>query len=152
MIQIERDQSSDDDLSKHYEIALNAECIEEKEETPEQSPPPYPPPQQRLISLSMLSGLKMFIPISFRPCEYNPYTLACMIDSGCQVNLAHGSSIPTYYWEKTIDGETTINGAPIRLQAKAEVTINFQNVCRMLTIYRMDDMSEDVVLGSNFIH
>ena len=98
MIQIERDQSSDDDLSKHYESALNTECIEEKEETPEQSPPPSLPPQQRLISLSMLSGPKLFIPISFRPCEYNPYTLACMIDSGCQVNLARGSALPCYYW------------------------------------------------------
>ena len=45
VIQIERDQSSDDDLSKHYESALNTECLEEKEETPEQSPPSSPPPQ-----------------------------------------------------------------------------------------------------------
>ena len=28
VLQIERDQSSDDDLSKHYESALNTECIE----------------------------------------------------------------------------------------------------------------------------
>ena len=92
MIQIERDQSSDDDLSRHYESALNTECIEEKEEEemPEQSPPPSTPPQQNLISLSMLTGPKLYIPVSFHPCEYNPYTLSCMIDSGFQVNLARG--------------------------------------------------------------
>ena len=121
VIQIERDKSSDDDLSKHYESALNTEAIDQKEE---ESPPPSPPPQN-LINLSMLSGPKLFIPVSFHPCEYNPYSLACMIDSGCQVNLARGSALPSYYWEKTIDGGTAINGAPIRLQAKAEVNVSF---------------------------
>ena len=52
ILQIERDQSSDEDLRKHYESALNIESIEEqKEETPPSSPP-------RNMELSMLSGLR----------------------------------------------------------------------------------------------
>ena len=58
IIQIERDQSSDEDLSKHYDSAMNIESItEQKEETPPSSPP------ARNIQLSMLSGPKMYIAV-----------------------------------------------------------------------------------------
>ena len=146
---MERDQSSDEDLSKHYESALSTECIIEEEE----SPPPSPshPPQQT-VSLSMLSGPKLYIPVSFHPCEYKPYVLSCLIDSGCQVNLARGSTIPSFYQEKTVDGGTAINGVPIQLQAKENLSVYFNGIHDTLTLYRMDDLSEDCVLGSNFLH
>ena len=67
-----------------------------------------------------------------------------MIDSGCQVNLARGSALPSFYWENTTDGGTTINGTPVPLQAKAELfPVNFNGLPDKLTVYRMDDLSEN---------
>ena len=68
-----------------------------KEQKEEDTPPSSPPP--RNIQLSMLTGPKMYISVQFMPCEYKPYTLSCFVDSGCQVNLAKGSTIPHFYWE-----------------------------------------------------
>ena len=68
IIQIERDQSSDEELSKQYDQAL--ESPEKKEPSPN-------------LTLGMLTGPKMFIRIQFFPSEYKPYFLDCMLDSGC---------------------------------------------------------------------
>ena len=88
VIQTKCDQSSDEDLSKHYESALILESTREESLEPESPQNP---------SLSMLSGPKVYIPVQFHPCEYKPYFLSCMIDSGCQVNLARGSALPHFF-------------------------------------------------------
>ena len=81
IIQIERDQSSDEELSKHYDQAM--EIPEKKEASLD-------------ITLGMLTGPKMFIWIQLCPSEFKPYFLDCMLDSGCQVNLAKGSTLPSF--------------------------------------------------------
>ena len=43
-----------------------------------------------------------------------------MLDFGCQVNLAKGSALPSFYWENTIDCGTTIEGTPVPLTTKEE--------------------------------
>ena len=58
IIQIERDQSSDEELSKHYDQAM--EIPEKKEPSPD-------------IALGMLNGPKMFIRIQLFPSEFKPY-------------------------------------------------------------------------------
>ena len=76
-----------------------------------------------------------------------------MIDSGCQVNLARGSALPSFYWENTTDGGIAINGTPVPLQAKFELfPVNFNGIPDKLTVYRMEDLSEDCVLGVEFLH
>ena len=67
IIQIERDQSSDEELSKQYDQAM--ESPEKKELSPD-------------LTLGMLTGPKMFIRIQLLPSEYKPYFLDCMLDSG----------------------------------------------------------------------
>ena len=105
IIQIERDQSSDEELSKHYEQAM---------ESPEKREPSPDP------SLGMLIGPKIFVWIQFRPSEFKPYFLDCMLDSSCQVNLEKGSSLPLFYWENTTDRGIAIEGTLVPLPAKAE--------------------------------
>ena len=88
IIHIERDQSSDEELSKHYEQAM---------ESPEKREPSPDP------SLGMLTGPKIFVRIQFFPSEFKPYFLDCMLDSGCQVNLSKGLALPSFYWKNTSD-------------------------------------------------
>ena len=60
MIQIERDQSSDEELSKHYDQAMESPRLRE----------PSPDP-----SLGMLTGPQIFVRIQFHPSEFKPYFL-----------------------------------------------------------------------------
>ena len=71
------------------------------------------------ITLGMLTGPKMFIRIQLCPNEFKPYFLDCMLDSGCQVNLAKGSALPSFYWENTTNRGPTIEGTPVPRAAKA---------------------------------
>ena len=84
VIQIERDQCSDEELSKHYDQAMEIENPRVREPSPDPS-------------LGMLTGPKIFVQIQFLPSEFKPYFLDCMLDSGCQVNLAKGSALPHFY-------------------------------------------------------
>ena len=90
VIQIERDQSSDEELSKHYEQSMETESPRVREPSPDPN-------------LGMLTGPKIFVKVQFHPSEFKPYSLDCMIDFRCQVNLAKGSSLPQFYWENTSD-------------------------------------------------
>lgn len=140
-IQTERDRSSDEELSKHYDRAM---MIESPKESPK-SPSPDP-------KLSMLTGPKVFIKVQFQPEEYKPYTLDCMIDSSCQVNLAKSSALPAFYWEKTADRGSAIEGTPAALTAKAELfPVQFGKVKDKLTVYKLDSITEDCILGSEFL-
>ena len=69
----------------------------------------------------MLTRPKVYIQVQFKPEEFKHYTLDCMIDSGCQVNLEKGSALPQYYWEETTDRGSAIEGTPVTLKAKAEL-------------------------------
>ena len=100
----------------------------------------------------MLTGPKMFIRIQFFPSEYKPYFLDCMLDSSCQVNLAKGSALPSFYWENTKDHGTTIEGTPDPLAAKAEnFPIKINKNSDAVTWYRLDDIKEDCILGLEFL-
>ena len=97
----------------------------------------------------MLTGPKLYIPVQFTPSEYKPYVLTCFLDFGCQVNLARGSALPSFYWENTSGGGTVINGNHVPLETKEELfPVNFNGVSDKLTVYRLDNLSEDCVLGS----
>ena len=69
-------------------------------------------------NLGMFQGPKLFINLVFCPPEYKSYSLSCMIDSGCLLNLAKGSTIPLFYWEKSVDHDSTIEGIPVSLIGK----------------------------------
>ena len=58
MHQAERDQSSDEELSKHYDRVMSVKTPKELSRSP--SPDP---------KLSMLTGLKVFIKVQFQPDE-----------------------------------------------------------------------------------
>ena len=108
VIQIERDQSSDEELSKHYEQAMETESLRVREPSPDPN-------------LGMLTGPKIFVKVWFHPSEFKPYSLDCMIDSGCQVNLAKGLALAHFYWENTSDKGSAIEGTPVPLKAKYEI-------------------------------
>ena len=76
-----------------------------------------------------------------------------MIDLGCQVNLARGSTLPHFYWEKISTQGVAIEGTIVPITAKAELfPVQFNKVSDKLTLYRLDDISDDCVLGSEFLH
>ena len=139
IIHIERDQSSDEELSKHYEQAMETESPRVREPSPDPN-------------LGMLIGPKIFVKVQFHPSEFKPYSLDCMIDSGCQVNLAKSSALPLFYWENTSDKGFAIEGTPVPLKAKSEIfPVQFKGVNDQLTLYRLDEISEDCILGSELI-
>ena len=83
----ETDQPSDEELSKHLEQAM--QIPGQRKVSSPSSPEP---------NLGLFQGPKLFISLTFCPPEYKSYSLSCMIDSGCQLNLARGSAIPPFYW------------------------------------------------------
>ena len=100
-----------------------------------------------------MSGPKLFIKVQFDLEEFKPYTLSCQIDSGCQVNLAKGSALPFYYWEKTFGSGTAIHGTPVPIRGKAEIVpVIFGKSQSKLTFYRLDELKDDCLLGSDFLH
>ena len=62
IIQAERDQSSDEEMNKHFDRAMNIEAPRRKKVTIEESPTGSPSPPCEL-SLSMLSGPKFFVKV-----------------------------------------------------------------------------------------
>ena len=75
-----------------------------------------------------------------------------MLDSGCQVNLAKGSALPHFYWESTSDRGSAIQGTPIPLVAKYEnFPIKLKGTSDTLTLYRLDDINEECILGSEYL-
>ena len=103
-------------------------------------------------SLGMLTGPKIFVQIQFHPSEFKPYFLDCILDSGCQVNLAKGSALPHFYWESTSYCGSAIQGTPVPLVAKSEnFPIKLKGTSDTLTLYKLDDINEDCILGSEFL-
>ena len=82
----ETDQSSDEELSKHLEEAMQVPGQRKV------SSPSSPEP-----NLGLFQGPKLFISLTFCPLEFKSYSLSCMIDSGCQLNLSRGPAIPPFY-------------------------------------------------------
>ena len=82
----EIDQSSNEELNKHLEEAM--QIPGHRKVSSSSSPEP---------NLGLFQGPKLFISLTFCPPEYKSYSLSCMIDSGCQLNLARGSAIPPFY-------------------------------------------------------
>ena len=58
-------------------------------------------PSSRDPNLGLFKVPKLFINLVFFPPEYKSYSLSCMVNSGSQLNLARGSAIPLFYWEKS---------------------------------------------------
>ena len=76
-----------------------------------------------------------------------------MIDSGFQVSLAKNLVLPSYYWQETPDSGSTIEGTPIPLTVKEELfPVQYGKVKDSLTLYILDTISEDCILGSDFLH
>ena len=73
VLQTKRDQSSDEELSKHFDEAM--ETLSPKRRIPiiQSSSPPLEDSQ-----LAMLSGPKVFLQGQFNPDEYKSYTLDCV--------------------------------------------------------------------------
>ena len=84
VIQLERDQSLDEELSKHYDLAMETKSPKIREPSPDPN-------------MGMLTSPKIFVKVQFTPKEFKPYSLDCLIDSGCQVNLEKGSALPQFY-------------------------------------------------------
>ena len=105
----ETDQSSDEELSKHLEEAMQV------------------PGQRKVSSLSspepnlgLFQGPKLFTSLTLYPPEYKSYSLSCMINSSFQLNLARGPAIPPFYWEKSVDHGSAIEGTPVSLTRRLE--------------------------------
>ena len=72
-----------------------------------------------------------------------------MIDSGCQLNIAKGSASPLFYSEKSADHGSAIEGTPISLNGKVvDFPIHISNESEVLSLYRLDSIKEDCILGS----
>ena len=68
------------------------------------------------------------------------------------MNLAKGSSLPQFYWENSSNKGSAIEGTPVTLKAKSEsFPIQFKGVNDHLTLYRLDEISEDCILGSELL-
>ena len=104
-------------------------------------------------NLGLFQGPKLFINLNFCPPEYKSYSLSCMIDSGCQLNLARGLVILLFYWEKSADHGSAIEGTPVSLTGKVEnFPIQISNKSKVLSLYRLDSIKEDYILnGSKFL-
>ena len=75
-----------------------------------------------------------------------------MLDSGYQLNLEKGSALPSFYWENTTNLGTAIEGTPVPLVAKAEnFPMKFNETSDVVTWYKLDDIKEDYILGSEFL-
>ena len=75
-----------------------------------------------------------------------------MLDSGCQVHLAKGLALPSFYWENTSDRGPAIEGTHVPLVAKAEnFPIKLKGTNDSLSLYILDDINEDCILGSKFL-
>ena len=98
----------------------------------------------------MLSNFKLITEIRWQGKPQHPH---CQIDSGCQVSLAKSLALPSFYWEKTTDCGAAIQGTPIALTAKSKLfPVQFGEVKDELTLYRLDEISEDCILGVEWIH
>ena len=103
-------------------------------------------------NLGLFQGPKLFINLIFCPPEYKSYYLSCMIDSGCQLNLAKGSTIPLFYWEKSANHGSAIEGTPVSLTGKvADFPIHISNESEVLSLYRLDSIKEYCSLGFEFL-
>ena len=75
-----------------------------------------------------------------------------MLDSSCQLNLANGSTLPSFYWESTTYRGSSIEGTPVPLNAKAEsFPMKFNETSNAVTWYKLDNIKEDCILGSEFL-
>ena len=61
-----------DELNKFVQGVMDVSI----DDTPEQTISFQP-------SMSLMSGPKLYISVQFDLCEFKPYKLSCMIDSGC---------------------------------------------------------------------
>ena len=147
ILDAEEEHSSEEEVNKFIKGAMDREVeIVDTPEDIEQNVNTQP-------SLFLMSGPKMYIQIQFDLKEFKPYTLSCQIDSGCQVNLAKGSALPFYYWEKTFGSGTAIHGTPVPIRGKAEIVpVVFGKAQSKLTFYRLDELKDDCLLGSDFLH
>ena len=67
--------------------------------------------------------------------------------------MAKGSALPPFYWEQTSDRGTAIEGTPVPLKAKEKIfPVNFNGVSDKLTVYRLDSINDDCILGSEFLN
>ena len=56
------------------------------------------------------------------------------------------------YWENTSDRGSAIQGTPVPLVAKSEnFPIKLKETNDTLTLYRLDEINEDCILGSEFL-
>ena len=60
--------------------------------------------------------------------------------------------MPQFYWENTFDKGSAIEGTPVPLKARSDsFPVQFNNVHDQLTLYRLDEINEDCILGSEFL-
>ena len=98
---IERDQSSNEEMCRAYVEALQSpktvETSKNSKHTSDSGTEDWHNDEPSLGSLGLFTGPKYFIKIKFCPSEFKSYELDCLIDSGCQMNLAKGNAIPSLY-------------------------------------------------------
>ena len=97
----EWDQSSDEEMCRAYAEALQSpkavESPKNSQHTSDLEAKYCHNEEPSLGSLGLFTCPKYFIKIKFCPSEFKSYELDCMIDSGCQMNLAKGNAIPSFY-------------------------------------------------------
>ena len=107
-------------MNKFVKGAMDREVeIEDTPEQPETFQPSMSSGESIQPSMFLMSGPKLYLTIQFNLCEFKPYKLSCVVDFGCQVNLAKGSALPFYYWENTFGSGTAIHGTPVPIKGKA---------------------------------
>ena len=75
----------------------------------------------------------------------------CLLDSGAQLNLARHLEIPPFYWDKSNEGGSTINGSlfPIEHQV-LYFRLQIQEHPVQCTFLELDEIPANVILSSEF--
>ena len=69
------------------------------------------------------------------------------------MNLAKGNAIPSFYWEKTNEHGVAIEGTPVQLKGRVpDLPISINGIKEVLHLNRLDDLKEDCIIGSPFLH
>ena len=76
-----------------------------------------------------------------------------MIDSGFQMNLEKENAIPSFYWEKTNEHGVAIEGTHVQLKGRVpDFSISISGIKEVQHLNKLDDLKEDCIIGSPFLH
>jgi hypothetical protein len=171
-IRSERNNSSEEELSRVYEDAFVApkgyrkkksgeKKIERSDDSSkesssssekEDSKPSSPKEVKPSPALLSFGGTKFYMKITFCPPETKPYEVDCLVDSGCQLNLLRKNVIPEFYWERPTMTGKAIDGSEVPIQGQVEnFPLKIGKQSFKLSFHCVNQINDDCVLGAEFL-